>query len=64
MSLLVLVFASFELPLLVIRRLFPKTKRVLPLGGDEFSQLAILVILGLFLEISRGWILEALVYFH
>jgi hypothetical protein len=45
------IFAAFmalELPLLVIRKLFPQTESVLPLGGDEFNQVAILLMMALF----------------
>jgi len=60
----VLVFAALEFPLLVARKLFPKTAGVLPLGGDEFSQLAILVMSGLFVALCVGWIAELFAYFQ
>jgi hypothetical protein len=41
-------FLALELPLLVVHRLFPQARRFLPLGGDEFSQLAILLMTGVF----------------
>jgi hypothetical protein len=58
----ILIFAALEFPLLVVRKLFPKTAGVLPLGGDEFSQLGILLMIGVFVELCRGWIMEALAY--
>jgi hypothetical protein len=41
-------FTALELPLLVVRKLFPQTEGILPLGGDEFTQVAILVMSALF----------------
>jgi len=41
-------FTALELPLSIIRKLFPQTEGILPLGGDEFTQLAILVMSALF----------------
>jgi hypothetical protein len=60
----VLVFAALEFPLLVVRKLFPKTAGMLPLGGDEFSQLAILVMSGLFVALCIGWTADLIAYFQ
>lgn len=38
-----------EIPLLVARRLFPRTAGYLPLGGDDLTQLGILVLTAVFL---------------
>ena len=44
-------FMAFELPLLVARKLFPATASFLPLGGDEFNQAAILLMIALFVNL-------------
>lgn len=46
---LITLAATFEIPLLVLPRLFPQLGTRLPLGGDELTQLGILVLTGLFL---------------
>jgi hypothetical protein len=38
----------FGLPLLVARELFPKTEGYLPLGGTDFKQCAILLMMATF----------------
>jgi hypothetical protein len=60
----ILMFAAFEFPLMVARKLFPKTASFLPLGGDEFTQLAILLMSGIFVELCREWIVQSLAYFQ
>jgi hypothetical protein len=49
--------AVCEIPLLVARRLFPQTADILPLGGDDFTQLAILVLMGVFLQLTAEAVL-------
>ena len=39
-----------EIPLMVAHRLFPHHTSFLPLGGDHFTQLAIMVLMGLFFD--------------
>lgn len=46
---LITLAATFEIPLLALPRLFPQLGARLPLGGDELTQLGILVLTGLFL---------------
>ena len=39
-----------EIPLMVIHRLLPDTTDYLPLGGDDFTQLAILMLMAASVE--------------
>jgi hypothetical protein len=42
--------ASLELPLLALHKIFPQTHGYLPVGGDEFSQMAILLMTAFFIS--------------
>jgi hypothetical protein len=49
-----LMFVAFavacDIPLVVAHKLFPQSTPYLPLGGEEFTQLAILVLMAVFFE--------------
>jgi hypothetical protein len=49
-----LVFVAFavacDIPLAVAHKLFPQSTPYLPLGGDEFTQISILVLMAVFFE--------------
>jgi hypothetical protein len=47
--LLIALAVACEIPLLIARRLFPRLGAVLPLGGDDLTQLGILALTALFL---------------
>ncbi len=49
-----------EIPLMVVHRLFPDATGFLPLGGDEFTQLAILVLMAVFFEELSKLLAESL----
>jgi hypothetical protein len=48
-----------EIPLMVIHRLIPDITDYLPLGGDDFTQLAILTLMAAFVEEMRKLIGES-----
>jgi hypothetical protein len=54
------------LPLLVVRQLFPQTAAYLPLGGSDFNQNAILLMIAVFicgaLKFSTGLVEFALAW--
>jgi hypothetical protein len=51
-----------EIPLMVAHRLFPNHTEFLPLGGDEFTQLSVLVLMAIFFEELCSLASESLTY--
>jgi hypothetical protein len=51
-----------DIPLQVAHKLFPHQTPFLPLGGEEFTQLAILVLTAVFFEELNAFMIESLRY--
>jgi hypothetical protein len=49
-----------DIPLRVAHKLFPESTPYLPLAGDEFTQLAILVLTAVFLQELKALVRESL----
>jgi hypothetical protein len=64
MRLFFIAFAvACDIPLKVAHKLYPNTG-ILPLGGDDFTQLAILVLMGFFFEEIAGIFSKMLTKIH